>query len=181
MKLSTIDKIEIKSSYYEFKYQRCLTDELDNYSNSFDQEHFNKIVLWKTNRFAILEKYVSKLINEINPLASSLDVKLTSDVLKALLKTHGVRLPLASTVMRFRNPQIYQILDQRVYRILYGKELRLKNPKTKCYLESSVKMYLEYLFQLREVCSRLEIPFNNADRILYLADQDVNSDFAIKY
>ncbi len=76
---------------------------------------------------------------------------------------------MASTILRFRNKNIYQIIDQRAYRFLKGKNLKLK-----ANIESQIELYLSYLKKLRGKCDELNIPFENADRIFYMLDKDLN-------
>jgi len=76
---------------------------------------------------------------------------------------------MASTILRFKNKRLYQIIDQRVYRIIYGKTLKL--PRS---VDDQITLYFEYLEKLREICKLLEIRFESSDRILYNADKRVN-------
>jgi hypothetical protein len=111
---------------YIFDYEPELTNRLDNVQKIFDQTIVNEIVLWKVARFANIDPSVFKLINAIEPLSRELDVSQTTELLQSLLKTKGIGLPMASTILRFKNPNIYQIIDQRVYRFIYpGQSLKL--------------------------------------------------------
>ena len=105
-------------------------------------------------------------------------MSLTGDILISLLSKNqkGVRLAMASTILRFRNPKVYQIIDQRVYRIIYGKEL--KYPESNIDLQ--IKIYLDYLDKLKEVCAKYSIKFEEADRILYKMDKEYNRDMKLK-
>ncbi|MBT4882246.1 MAG: hypothetical protein HON40_06825 [Flavobacteriales bacterium] len=135
----------------------------------------NEIVLWKTNRYAILNKETLHLINKIDRKAKFIDTNLTCKILIKLLETKGIRLPMASTILRFKNSTIYQIIDQRVYRIIYGTELKLKTN-----LNDSINQYLEYLKDLEKICNQYKIPFSESDRILYEYDKVINKK-KIKY
>jgi len=86
----------------------------------------------------------------------------------------GIRLPMASTILRFRNPKIYQIIDQRVYRFICGEAL-----PTLFSIPKQITLYFEYLEKLKEVCENHKIPFGEADRILYQADKELNGDIAL--
>ena len=72
---------------------------------------------------------------------------------------------MATTVLRFKNPNIYQLIDQRVYRFIFGKPM-LKTTNS----DKLVKLYRDYLDRLRQVCEQHNIDFCKADRILYQAD-----------
>ncbi|MEH1009582.1 hypothetical protein VDP25_17735, partial [Winogradskyella sp. ECml5-4] len=159
----------------EYKFQPELTEKLDNVKSDFNQELINEIVLWKTNRYAELNNETLNLINKIDRNAEFIDSGLTGEILLHLLETKGIRLPMASTILRFRNPKIYQIIDQRVYRMIYGTEMKIKTN-----LNDNIIQYLDYLTELRNVCNLYQIPFCDSDRILYEYDKIMNLE-KIKY
>lgn len=178
-----------KDNFKEFNYQKELTEKLDGYSLEgysvdFNQEIINEIVLWKVNRYAKLPDEAILLINKIDTnetILTSEQKELVSKILNILLKkTKGIQLPMASTILRFRNKNIFQIIDQRVYRILYREALNLKPYKNDEVIEDEIKMYFNYLDKLREKCQRFEIPFSESDRILYEADKYYNKDVKLK-
>lgn len=152
-----------------FIYQKDVTKKLDTLSGNFDQNIINEIVLWKVNRCANLSKDTLQLLNTINSSSFEIDEALTLRVLNVLLDSKGIRLPMASTILRFKNPNIYQIVDQRVYRFLYGQNVKYprNNHKAAIY-------YINYLRALRDKCEECSISFRDADRILYLADKRLN-------
>lgn len=155
-----------------------MTVKLGNSKSEFNQELINEIVLWKTKRYAELNPANIKtlnLINKIEPKAKFIDSALTREILMELLKTKGIRLPIASTILRFRNPKIFQIIDQRVYRLIYGTELKIKTN-----INNNIIQYLDYLTYLRKVCDLYQIPFSKSDRILYEYDKITNLE-NIKY
>lgn len=84
---------------------------------------------------------------------------------------------MASTILRFKNPQVYQIVDQRVFRFIYGRTLQDELKKEK----DQVKVYLDYLKKLKEVCKEKSIDFSKSDRVLYELDKKHNKDIKIKY
>ena len=83
---------------------------------------------------------------------------------------------MASTILRFKNPYIYQIIDQRVYRVIYGVDMP-RVTKT----EEAIESYLKYLTRLKTVCKKYEIDFCESDRVLYTLDKEINSGVKIKY
>jgi hypothetical protein len=82
---------------------------------------------------------------------------------------------MASTILRFKNPFLYQIIDQRVYRILYeGKRLKLPDHSSEKNRADQIDLYIKYLYDLKLTCINFKISFEKADRILYMADKRVN-------
>ena len=161
-----------------FKYQVELTKKLDSLNSDFNQEILNEIILWKVNRFAKFDSETINLLNKLNPKDENLNQSLTGDILLNLLSKNqkGVRLAMASTILRFRNPKIYQIIDQRVYRFIYGKELKYSETN----INLQIIIYIDYLEKLREICQKYQIKFEDADRILYKMDKDYNKDLKLK-
>jgi hypothetical protein len=92
--------------------------------------------------------------------------------LEKLLRSSGVALPMASTILRFLNPNAFQIIDDRAYRVLLpGKPKYPSKPAkvTDHYVKTSIDLYFEYLDELHNVSSE-KLPFNLSDRILYKLD-----------
>lgn len=165
---------------FEYNYHKSLTDKLDNSKKSFDQNSINEIVLWKVSRYVDIKSNVLKLINSIDIESTKIDKEKTAKILEELLLTKGIQLPMASTILRFKNKQIYQIIDQRVFRIIYkGEKLKLKTyPSTK-NIQLQIELYFSYLQDLKVVCKKLNIPFSDSDRILFMADKRINKDLPL--
>lgn len=165
-------KDELCPDDFKYGYNPDLTKALDGIDDDFDQKIINMIALWKVNRYAYIPEDVMASLNEIRNDTEIKDHH--GELLKRLLDCKGVQLPMASTFLRFRNPSLFQIIDQHVYRLLTGTELSLsvfpsqKNKNTIC------ETYFNYLRMLRAKCKELEIPFEDADRILYNADRRIN-------
>ncbi len=171
-RMHTIDNSELNEEDFKidnFTYQRDLTSKLDKISKDFDQDIINEIVLWKVSRYASVSKNTLELLNRIDPQSDEIDESLTHDILIALLNTKGVRLPMASTFLRFKNPNVYQIIDQRVYRFLYGKIVKYPND-----INEICKLYLDYLSVLKSKCKQYSVQFKYSDRIIYMADKRLN-------
>ncbi len=162
----------------KYDYQKELTNKLDLVDTEFDQAIINEIVLWKVNRFVKIDSDTFVLLNQIKSSDAQINISLTKSILQKLLATHGVRIALASTILRFKNPNIYQIIDQRVYRFIHPNGEELKNTKS---INETIEMYLEYLERLRIVCNTYKIKYNEADRILYLMDKDNNKENKLRY
>jgi hypothetical protein len=80
-------------------------------------------------------------------------------------------LPMASTLLRFRNPDVFQIIDRHAYRAVYRKDSPL-------YPQSSVKakidLYFRYLDDLVELAVSKRVEFRMLDRALYEFDKRNN-------
>jgi hypothetical protein len=168
---------DIENGTYNFQTE--LTPKLDDLDCDFSQSIINEIVLWKINRYTEIDNYTFAIINKINKSDRLLDPALTGEILMRLLRKEqkGIRLAIASTILRFKNPHIYQIIDQRVYRFLYGKELKYSNTD----LNEQINIYLDYLHKLKEECNTHKVPFEIADRIFYTMDKKFNFKDNIKY
>lgn len=173
--MKTIFDIDYNSEEIEFDYQSKLTRRLDIISGDFDQSIINEIVLWKINRYAELNESALDLLNQINKRSKKINIELTKKVLEALLNTKGIKIPIASTILRFKNPKLYQIIDQRAYRFIYKKELKIPNRTA-----GQINLYLDYLSKLKEVCAECNIPFHHSDRILYSLDKKHNKNDKLK-
>ncbi|WP_024773019.1 hypothetical protein [Aquimarina macrocephali] len=164
----------------KFEYQKELTSKLDNFKEDFDQNTLNEIVLWKVNRYASFSDGVITLINSIDPNEKTLDNDKVRNTLTQLLRTKGVQLPMASTILRYRNPEVFQIIDQRVFRIIYPKKvLKLSTYNSDKNIKFQVDLYLKYLEDLIDVCEKLKIPFAKSDRILFMADRRINKEIRL--
>ena len=178
--MKTLNEIEITEEHLKLKkynYQPKLTAKLDELNKDFDQEIINQIVLWKVNRFTEIDNKTLILINSIDQNSENIDENLTAEILENLLTTNGIQLAMASTILRFKNPTIYQIIDQRVYRIIYGETI----PKYFSSIDKQISLYLKYLIDLKNVCNEKGINFALSDRIIYELDKEFNKDEKIKY
>ena len=158
-------------------FQPVLTKKLDAISTNFTQEIINEIVLWKVNRYVELENETLLLLNKISNEDKVLNIALTTEILQKLLQTKGIQLAMASTILRFKNPRIYQIIDQRVFRFLYGKNM----PTYFSTVDAQITIYLDYLDKLKYICEEKKINFEISDRIIYELDKKFNKNEKIKY
>ncbi len=156
----------------DYKVQPELTAELESINGSdLDYETLYKIVLWKLNRFP---RIPAELLEELKniPAIAPMKHEKSLEIVKKLLKSPGVALPMASTLLRFLNPKAFQIIDERAYRVLYPHDKKYPGkPKAKLerYLDESTKIYFSYLDKLHSISSD-KLPFEKADKILYLLD-----------
>lgn len=177
--IKDLDKntLSTKIEKLDYDFQQDLTWKLDWVNWDFDQNIINQIVLWKVNRYAKLDDETLNLLNLINKKSNSLLEELLRQLLEKLLDTKWIKLPMASAILRFKNPNLFQIIDQRVYRFIYWKNLNLSSIKT----IDAVDLYIKYLKDLKEICEKYKIDFSLSDRILYVLDKKENKDISIKY
>jgi len=138
--------------------------------DDFDREILYEIVLWKLNRFPQIDDTLIDKLKNLSSLQPEQHREAES-ILKELLTCHGIRLPMASTILRFINPKVFQIIDDRVFRVLDLKGSIPNKPQkiNDKYLEKCCNIYFRYLDELHKICND-DLPFELSDRILYLLD-----------
>ncbi|NMY91842.1 hypothetical protein SAMN05216279_115100 [Pseudomonas oryzihabitans] len=158
----------------DYEYQPELTKKLDELdSTQLNEQTLLEIVLWKLNRYPQLDTSLLEELKAVGRLKAK-QHRDAKDLLGRLLLSAGVRLPMASTILRFVNPDVFQIIDERAFRMLRpGCENYPDKPVVKkrltAYVEMSSAIYFDYLDAIHEVASD-RLPFRQADRILYQLD-----------
>jgi len=156
-----------------YNYQPNLTKKLDNLHNvSFTQSLVNEIVLWKVDRYVSLDNEILISLDNLKSLTQGRHQQAQA-VLETLLKVHGVDLPMASTFLRFRNPRVFQIIDQHAYRAVYDKKYPLYASSS---ISRKVSTYFDYLDKLIELCREKNLEFQSIDRLLYVFDKQTNGE-----
>jgi hypothetical protein len=170
----------------DYTYCEHLTKILDEYEGDFDDGLINKITLWKVNRFPRVPEAIITKINKIKKTDTCSDISRAQmeNLVEKLLECPGVRIAMASTYLRFKNPSLFQIIDRRVYRVLYGEDLNQQISGSMYDSEKGRKeivgIYFEYLECLKRKSKELKIEFAESDRILYNADKRMNGNLADK-
>lgn len=156
----------------EYNYQRELTAKLDALKpNDLDFKTFYEIVLWKLNRFPRLQEGLLEELKEVGTL-EPMQHREAEATLRKMLKSPGIALPMASTILRFLRPSVFQIIDDRVYRLIFPAKAKFpakRKTMNKQYLVTSSDIYFDYLDELHKLSS-INLPFEKADRILYELD-----------
>ncbi|WHI45965.1 hypothetical protein [Microbulbifer sp. VAAF005] len=156
----------------EYNYNPVLTEELDNLDpECLNNETFFKIVLWKLNRFPYISGDLINTLKEVSNIEPGQHEQ-AREIIRSLLKTSGIALPMASTVLRFLNPRAFQIIDDRAYRVLFPGDPKYPTKPLKItegYLNKSINIYFNYIDRIHEISSDT-LPFEDADRILYQLD-----------
>lgn len=104
-------------------------------------------------------------------LTDSTTIRKAESVLTALLHCRGVDLAMASTILRFRNPAVFQIVDRHAYRAVYGCEYPLS---TKSSTHRKVSLYFNYVDALVDLCATKGLAFETIDRVPYKFDKREN-------
>ena len=172
-KLKTISDLDITNYdiYDKNEYQTKLTAKLDKGINELNQDILNEIVLWKVNRYSKLDSSLFDRLNRLDEITNKDELK---NLISELIGQKGIGLPMASTILRFLNPDRFQIIDQRAFRVIYGRRLITPKPK-----EEQANLYLEYLDKLKQICKENSIPYLKADRILYYIDREENKEIKL--
>jgi len=164
--MKAIDCADLSGFLKDYSYQPELTGRLDALdSQPFTQAVINEIVLWKVNRYVALSPATMEALNGIAGLQPG-SHRAARDVILALLGEHEVDLPMASTLLRFRNPHTFQIIERHAYRALYGAELRLSGSTLR-----RAELYLRYVDDLLKLAREKSIEFCTLDRTLYEFDR----------
>jgi len=156
----------------DYRYQPKLTKKLDDLKNIavITPNQLNEIVLWKVNRYVSLDIDQLRRIDALVTLKPG-EHRRAQAVLEELLEAHGIDLPMASTILRFRNPAVFQIIDRHAYRAVYGRDYK-QHTTTKP--SKKIEVYFAYVDELRRLCDAKGISFETADRVLYVFDRKNN-------
>jgi thermostable 8-oxoguanine DNA glycosylase len=165
------DSDNLQSFLERFNYQRELTSRLDAIGDDdITTSLLHEIVLWKVNRYP---KIPEKLLSDFNGLKDTKaeEHRKAESVLLGLLRCAGVDLPMASTLLRFRNPNTFQIIDRHTYRALFGSDYPYYSSSS---ANDKVEGYFSYLDELHKLAKSKNVRFSDLDRILYVFDKELN-------
>jgi hypothetical protein len=168
--------------FHHYNYQPELTKKLDSLcADELNREMLYEIVLWKLNRFPWFDCSLLEKLKSVKQIKAG-DHREVGSTHTEMLRCPGVALPMASTILRFINRDTFQIIDDRVYRIVHPGKAKYPNKPTKLnalYLDNSAKIYFDYLDELRKLCGPT-LPFAKADRILYQLDIEIGNQIGDK-
>lgn len=154
-----------------YNYQPELTARLDDLDGTtLDQSLINDIVLWKVNRYVKVNDDIIEQILGVKSLRER-EHKKSKIVLSALLQLNGVDLPMASTILRFINPQVFQIIDRHAYRAVYEEKYPLYSATS---TKRKIAVYFDYIDELIKLCESKGLAFTTIDRLLYIFDKKKN-------
>lgn len=162
---------DLNSFLAQYNYQPELTARLDNLEGTtVDQSLINKIVLWKVNRYVKVNDDIVGKISELKVLKAG-EHRSSKKELSTLLELNGVDLPMASTILRFINPEVFQVIDRHAYRAVYEKKYPLY---TSTPAERKLSVYFGYIDELIKLCELKALAFMTIDRLLYVFDKRTN-------
>jgi thermostable 8-oxoguanine DNA glycosylase len=146
-----------------------LTEKLDAADLEFSENVVHEIVLWKLGRYVKIPPSTLADLGNLKSLKHG-EHREAANVLEQLLSCNGVRLPMASTFLRFANPSVFQIYDRHICRALTGNfsAVAPKDPS------KSLRLYWSFLDELANLCINMKIPFKDSDRILFEFDKQIN-------
>lgn len=167
-----IDLSQWKNIYMKYNYAdsgniRERIKKKGYYASQEDLDIINQIALWKLNRqvhvdFETIE-YLNSIARTIKDPEEAIKNRDVVDLIDDLLKSPGVRLPIASTILKFYQPKAFPIIDQRAYFQLFNEKL----PQN-----AGVETYLQYIKKCIDIGKRYNIPFEKIDEVLYQKDKE---------
>ena len=168
---------ELNSFLIHYKYLPALTKKLDDLQdNKFDQALINEIVLWKVNRYVEISGFIASALDNVKVLKNG-QHRIAEQLLFKLLQINGIDLPMASTLLRFRNPDVFQIIDRHAHRAIFGTNYSLYSSSN---INKKIETYFEYIDKLIEICQSKNLEFKTIDRLLYVFDKKINGSLSKK-
>ena len=170
-------KDELNSFLNNYNYLPSLTEKLDSVQNKkFNQVLINEIILWKVDKYVEIPENIFSELDKVKELKNS-QHRNAEDLLISLLQIRGVDLPMASTILRFRNPDVFQIIDRHAHRAIFGINYSLYSSSS---INRKIETYFEYIDKLIELCKSKNLEFRTIDRILYIFDKKINGSLSKK-
>lgn len=137
-----------------------------------NRDIIDSIVLWKINRQIDIGIELFIAIKNLNMVPSSIKTN-EKDIKKVvfdLLEVKGVKIAMASTILKMFYPDSFPIIDQRAYREISGEDL------PDYYGASANQRYADLYYQYtldchvynQSVCPNIK--FDDIDKVLYQLD-----------
>ncbi|NMD85294.1 hypothetical protein HF882_01715 [Victivallis vadensis] len=159
------------------KYNSGLTVKIDAFNlpehpESWSREKLYEIVLWELNRYPQIDDALFAELGRIAGLKRA-DARKAAPTLKKLLQCRNVGLTMATAILRFINPAVFQTMNRRNFHVVLGSEEEYPDPPAKltpAFLDRVCDCYFRYLEALRELTGD-GFDFEVADRMLYQVDK----------
>lgn len=156
----------------KYNYQPALTEKLDNLKNGIiDEKTLLEIFLWKTDRYPDLDKIDFIKLNSLNSTKPE-NFRECEEVLRDLISIKGFGLAMASTILRFRNPQVFPIIDRRAYRVLMDDDKLSIHHATS--IDKQIDIYFNYVEKVHQFVKEKGVDLSIVDRVLYIFDKEAN-------
>ena len=160
---------------YSYADDKEIIERIKNSSGENERENrdiINSIVLWKINRQVNVntELFASLKKLKISPDLFNEKEKEIKKIVFDLLEIKGVKIAMASTILKMFYPDSFPIIDQRAYRELNGEDL------PDYYGASANQRYADLYFQYILDCHKYNqsvcpnINFDDIDKVLYPLD-----------
>ena len=152
---------------YTFDYNLEEKENIKNKLNgqSLSINEIRQIALWKYNRIInIDDEILQNLTNILSEKDITVSCSLVKNIIAELLKSQGVGMPLASTILKFLRPDIFPIIDVRAYRALFDKKKR----------NFKYEDYENYCNKIYEIKEKTGIRLSDIDEKLYEFDKEYN-------
>lgn len=155
---------------YEFSYhideKKSIKDSID-HKSSITIDDLRRIALWKYDRIInIDDDFLLRLYSVVKGKNISIDDDEVKHIIMELVSFEGVGFPLASSILKFINPDVFPIIDIRAYRAIYGKKLY--------YSQYCLSKYIDYTKELYKIADYLGVPLSDVDEKLYVFDKNHN-------
>jgi hypothetical protein len=169
---------------YSYADDKNIIERIKSCSGKNERENrdiINSIVLWKINRQVDIGVELFNAFKKINVTFLSFETKEREikAIIFDLLQVKGIKIAMASTILKMFYPEVFPIVDQRAYRELMGKELPV------FYGASSTQKFVDLYYQYVKDCHTYnknicpEIKFENVDKVLY--QLDLEKGYKVKY
>ncbi len=167
MRIFDIEKDVFEDAFsYHLQEKNAIRENLKNKSD-IQMDDIRRIALWKYDRIIeIDDMFCTQLYHVASKEKISIEHKEAQEIIAKLVSSEGVGFPLASTILKFINPDVFPIIDVRAYRAIYGKKIN--------YSQYNLKIYVEYAKRIYAIRDRLQISLSEVDERLYEFDKKYN-------
>ena len=137
-----------------------------------NRDIINSIVLWKINRTVDIGTKLFIAIKNLNIVPSNIKTnkKEIKKIICDLLEVKGIKIAMASTILKMFYPDTFPIIDQRAYRELTGDNL--PNYYGVSANQKYADLYFQYILDChvynQSVCPNIN--FDDIDKVLYQLD-----------
>lgn len=151
---------------YHLEEKKAIQEKLKNKSD-IQIDDIRRIALWKYDRVIDMDdSFCTQLYHTVSKENISIEDSEVQAVIERLISFEGVGFPLASTILKFINPDVFPIIDVRAYRALYGKKIY--------YGQYSLEIYINYAKRIYAIRDKFNLPLSEVDERLYEFDKKYN-------